>query len=97
MPIIGSFGAGSATGFGQRRGGAAPQTFDYMFLVDTENMTLGYTDWDTVEKRMYFTEKSPSAKVKFEQGDYTILASNILPSKKSITATDILNGLELIL
>ena len=73
------------------------QTFDYMFLVDTENMTLGYTDWDTVEKRMYFTEKSPSAKVKFKEGDYTILASNILPSKKSITATDILNGLELIL
>lgn len=33
MPIIGSFGAGSATGFGQRRGGAAPQTFDYMFIA----------------------------------------------------------------
>tara|TARA_R100000773_G_scaffold20113_1_gene18019 strand:+ start:117 stop:638 length:522 start_codon:yes stop_codon:yes gene_type:complete len=73
------------------------KTFEYMFLVDTENMTLGYTDWDTVEKRLYFTDKSPAAKVKFEKGDYTILASNVSPSKKSITASDILDGLERIL
>ncbi len=73
------------------------KTFEYMFLVDTENMTLGYTDWDTVEKRLYFTDKSPAAKVKFENGDYKILASNVSPSKKSITASDILDGLERIL
>ena len=60
-------------------------------------MTLGYTDWDTVEKRLYFTDKSPAAKVKFENGDYKILASNVSPSKKSITASDILDGLERIL
>jgi hypothetical protein len=33
MPIIGSFGSGSAGGFGQARGGKPPQFFDYMFIA----------------------------------------------------------------
>ena len=73
------------------------KTFEYMFLVDTENMCLAYTDWDTVEKRVYFTPSSPTAKVKFLPGDFTMLATNIEPATKSITASDILDGVERIL
>ena len=73
------------------------KTFEYMFLVDTENMSLAYTDWDTVEKRVYFTPSSPVAKVKFLPGDFTMLATNIEPAPKSITASDILDGVERIL
>ena len=69
------------------------KTFDYMFLVDTFNMTLGLTDWKTVEKRTYFTPKSPVAKCKFLAGDFTILASNVTPAKKSITSAEILDNL----
>ena len=73
------------------------KTFDYMFLFDTERMTIGVTDWETVEKRVYFTPKSPSAKVKFLPGDYTILAKDIVPAKKNISSEQILNNLESIL
>ena len=73
------------------------KTFEYMFLVDTENMSLAYTDWDMVEKRVYFTPSSPAAKVKFIPGDFTMLATNIEPAPKSITASDILDGVERIL
>ena len=73
------------------------KTFEYMFLVDTENMCIAYTDWDTVEKRVYFTPSSPAAKVKFLPGDFTMLATNIEPASKSITASDILDGVERIL
>jgi len=73
------------------------KTFDYMFLVDTEKMSIGYTDWDTVKKRVYFTPKSTTAKVKFQPGDFQILFTNVEPSPKSITASDILDGVERIL
>jgi len=73
------------------------KTFEYMFLVDTENMSIAYTDWETVEKRIYFTPSSPSAKVKFIPGDFTMLATNVEPAPKSITASDILDGVERIL
>jgi hypothetical protein len=69
------------------------KTFDYMFLVDTFNMTLGLTDWETIKKRIYFTPKSPVAKCKLLPGDFTILASNITPSKKNITSAEILDNL----
>lgn len=73
------------------------KTFEYMFLVDTENMSIGYTDWDTVEKRVYFTPSSPNAKVKFKPGDFKVLFTNIAPAPKSITAQQILDGVESIL
>jgi hypothetical protein len=64
-----------------------------MFLVDTFSMTLGLTDWETVEKRIYFTPKSPVAKIKLLPGDFTILAQNITPAKKNITSLEILDNL----
>ena len=73
------------------------KTFDYMLLVDTQSMAIGITDWDTVEKRIYFTPKSPTAKVKFAAGDFTILAKDIKPADKSITSAEILENLQEIL
>jgi len=65
--------------------------------VDTGSMAIGVTDWDTVEKRIYYTPKSPCAKVKFLPGDYTILAKDIVPSNKTITSEEILENLQTIL
>lgn len=73
------------------------KTFDYLLLVDTKNMSIGYVDWDTVEKRVYYTPKSPCAKVKFLPGDFTILAKDITPAKKNITSQKILDNMEEIL
>ena len=73
------------------------KTFDYMLLVDTGSMAIGITDWDTVEKRIYYTPKSPTAKVKFLPGDFTILAKGIEPAQKSITSAEILDNLQEIL
>ena len=73
------------------------KTFDYMLLVDTGSMAIGITDWDTVEKRIYYTPKSPTAKVKFLPGDFTILAKDIKPADKKITSAEILENLQEIL
>jgi hypothetical protein len=60
-------------------------------------MTLGVTDWETVNKRVYFTPKSPVAKFKLLPGDFTILASNVKPAEKKITSAQILENLQEIL
>ena len=73
------------------------KTFDYMLLVDTGSMSIGIVDWDTVEKRIYFTPKSPTAKVKFLSGDFTMLAKDIKPAERSITASDLIDNLQEIL
>jgi len=73
------------------------KTFDYMLLVDTGSMAIGITDWDTVEKRIYYTPKSPTAKVKFLPGDFTILAKDIKPAEKKISSAEILDNLQEIL
>ena len=73
------------------------KTFDYMLLVDTGSMALGITDWETVEKRIYYTPKSPTAKVKFLPGDFTMLAKDIKPAEKKITSAEILDNLQEIL
>ena len=73
------------------------KTFDYMLLVDTGSMAIGITDWDTVEKRIYYTPKSPTAKVKFLPGYFTILAKDIKPADKSSTSAEILENLQEIL
>jgi hypothetical protein len=69
------------------------KTFEYMFLVDTSNMTIGFTDWKTVNQRLYFTSTSPVAKFKLYPGDYEILSENVIPKKKSITSAEILDNL----
>lgn len=73
------------------------KTFDYMLLVDTNSMSIGITDWETVKSRLYFTPKSPVAKFKLLPGDFTVLASNVKPAEKKITSSQILENLQEIL
>ena len=71
------------------------KTFEYMLLVDTKNMSIGYTDWNTVYSR---TEcDGAGATFKLEKGDYKVLASNVSPTKKEIDASQLLNMVEVIL
>ena len=71
------------------------KTFEYMFLVDTENMSIAYTDWDTVYSRMECD--GAGATFKLEKDHYKVLASNITPVKKEIDANQLLNMVEVIL
>lgn len=67
------------------------KTFEYMLLVDTKAMTIGYTDWDTVYSR---TEcDGAGATFKLQKGDYKILASNVKPAEKNISSVEILENL----
>ena len=67
------------------------KTFEYMILVDTKNMSIGYTDWDTVYSR---TEcDGAGATFKLENGDYKMLAVNVKPAKKNISSAEILDNL----
>lgn len=71
------------------------KTFEYMLLVDTKNMTIAYTDWDTVYSR---TEcDGAGATFRLRKGDYKVLASNVSPIKKQIDANQLLNMVEVIL
>lgn len=69
------------------------KTFDYMILVDTHSMSIGISDWETVNKRVYFTPKSPVAKFKLLPGDYEIIAKNVNPAPKSITVSEIIQSM----
>ena len=71
------------------------KTFEYMLLVDTEKMSIAYTDWDTVYSR---TEcDGAGATFKLENGDYKMLAMNVKPANKNITSAQILDNLQEIL
>jgi hypothetical protein len=71
------------------------KTFEHMLLVDTKSMSIGYTDWDTVYSRVECV--GAGATFKLEKGDYQILASNVIPTKKQIDASQLLNMIEEIL
>lgn len=71
------------------------KTFEYMFLVDTKNMSIAYTDWDAVYSRIECD--GAGATFKLCAGDYIMLASNIVPSKKEIDSTQLLDVMEAIL
>jgi len=71
------------------------KTFEYMLLVDTKNMCIGYTDWDTVYSRVECD--GAGATFKLEQDDYKMIAKNISPTEKQIDAGQLLNMMEVIL
>jgi hypothetical protein len=71
------------------------KTFEYMLLVDTKNMSIAYTDWDTVYSRVECD--GAGATFKLEQDDYRMIATNITPIKKQIDAGQLLNMMEVIL
>lgn len=71
------------------------KTFQYMLLVDTKNMSIAYTDWDTVYSRADCD--GAGATFKLQSGDYHMIASNVVPIKKEIDSTQLLNVIEEIL
>ena len=71
------------------------KTFEYMLLVDTKNMTMGYTDWDTVYSR---TEcDGAGATFKLLPGDFEVIFQCTKLSKKQITSSEILDSFQKIL
>jgi hypothetical protein len=71
------------------------KTFEYMFLVDTKTMSIGYTDWDAVYSRVECD--GAGATFKLEKGDYIMIASNVVPTEKKIDAGQLLSMIEVIL
>lgn len=71
------------------------KTFEYMLLVDTENMSIAYTDWDTVYSRIECD--GAGATFKLKNGDYKMLKSNVIPTEKQIDSWQLLNMMEVIL
>ena len=71
------------------------KTFEYMLLVDTKNMSLGVTTWDVVESRSKLD--GAGATFKLQAGDFTMLAENVKPTEKNITADELLESLNSIL
>lgn len=71
------------------------KSFDYMFLVDTKSMSIGYTDWETVYSKVECD--GAGATFKLDKFEYKLLASNIQPKKKSIDSKTLLDIIEDIL
>jgi hypothetical protein len=71
------------------------QTFDEIFLVDTKNMILAKSDWETVYKRTECNDAT--ATFKLLPGDFEVIFQCTELSEKSISSSDILDSLQRIL
>ena len=60
--------------------GLPEKTFDYMFLWDTKNYTVGICSWKSCMKNVKLKDASISFRVYLE--DITFLAKNVLPVEK---------------
>jgi hypothetical protein len=56
------------------------KTFDYMLLIDTKKMSIGYTTWEKIYNRIDETSNDP--KVKLEKSDYYMIAKNVTPTQR---------------
>lgn len=56
------------------------KTFDYIILIDTQKMSIGYSTWDKVYNCIQ--EGSNDPKVILKEGDYTMIAENVTPSER---------------
>ena len=56
------------------------KTFDYMVLVDTKSMSVGYTTWDKVYECVDETANEPKSILK--KTDYTMIAHKVIHSEK---------------
>ena len=60
--------------------GLPQKTFDYMFLWDTKNYTVGICSWDACMKHTVMKDATVSFRVDYS--DITFLAKNIIPLEK---------------
>jgi hypothetical protein len=56
------------------------KTFDCIVLIDTKNMSVGYTTWDKVYACIDDTANDP--KVRLTKSDYTMIVNNVTPAEK---------------
>jgi hypothetical protein len=60
--------------------GIPEKTFDYMFLWDTQNYTVGICSWDACMKNTTMKDANVSFRVNYS--DVTFLAKNVVPVEK---------------
>ena len=56
------------------------KTFDYLLLIDTKSMSVGYTTWDKIYECVDETANDPKCILK--KGDYTLIVDNVTPAEK---------------
>ena len=72
--------------------GKPEKTFDYMFLWDTENYTVGICSWDACMKNTVVRDATITFRVHFD--DIQFLAKNVVPTEKEDFATKLYNLIE---
>jgi hypothetical protein len=60
--------------------GLPEKTFDYMFLWDTQNYTVGICSWGACMKNTVIKDATVSFRVDYS--DITFLAKNVIPTEK---------------
>jgi hypothetical protein len=68
------------------------KTFDYLLLVDTKAMSVGYTTWDKVYECIDENAKDPKCALK--KGDYTMIVENVIPAEKDCNVDDMFSLIE---
>jgi len=68
------------------------KTFDYMLLVDTKSMSVGYTTWDKVYECVDETANDPKCVLK--KSDYTMIVHNVTPFENDCDVDGIFSLIE---
>jgi hypothetical protein len=68
------------------------KTFDYLLLVDTKSMSVGYTTWDKVYECVDETSNDPKSNLK--KTDYTMIVENVTPAEKDCDVDYIFSCIE---
>ena len=72
--------------------GLPKKTFDYMFLWDTKNYSVGICDWNSCIKTIEVKDAIVSFRVHYN--DIEFLAKNVIPVEKENFATKLYNLIE---
>jgi hypothetical protein len=72
--------------------GLPKKTFDYMFLWDTKNYSVGVCDWDACMKNVSIKDATVSFRVHYN--DINFLVKNVIPLNKGDFATKLYQLIE---
>jgi hypothetical protein len=72
--------------------GLPEKTFDYMFLWDTKNYSVGICDWDACMKNVSIKDATVSFRVHYN--DINFLVTNVIPLNKGNFATKLYQLIE---
>jgi ethanolamine utilization protein EutQ (cupin superfamily) len=68
------------------------KTFDFILLVDTNKMSIGYSTWDNVYSCIDETSNDP--KVFLAKSDYTMIVENIIPDEVNYNVDELFSSIE---